>query len=90
MSEVCIDSSGGGTWRFVLETQTYVRFLPDGTVTATIAGRFLPDPDILWSKRLKLYGVPAGSDMGMRLKPQPTTYSLWQHWKGQKHADQHA
>jgi hypothetical protein len=86
MSEVCVDSAGGGTWRFEPDTKQYVRSLHDGTVTATIAGQFLPDPDALWGNRLKLYGVPAGSEMGERLKPQPATYALWQHWKGRDDA----
>jgi hypothetical protein len=89
MTEVCIDASGGGTWRFVPETQTYVRSLADGTITATIAGKFLPDPAFLWERRLELYGVPANSEVGKKLKPQPATYALWQHWEGQGHAVQH-
>ena len=90
LTQVCIDTNGGGTWSYENKAECYFRIEYDGKTTARIFGQFLPDPDMLWYRRLKMYGTQPDSEMGEELKPQPTTYDLWNHWQKVKHADIHA
>lgn len=82
ISDVCIDKNGGGVWRYDDVARRYFRLQEDNTVSGLIEGRFIPDPEILWRNRCDLNDVAPNSDSGKRLKPQPATFALWEHWKG--------
>lgn len=81
LQSICVDQGGGGTWFFDKLYSRYLRRTDDDKLSAFIDGKWLPDPDYLWAQRLKLYGVPRDSEMGRKLKPQPVTHALWEHWQ---------
>jgi hypothetical protein len=81
LQTICVDQSGGGTWFFEKASLRYFRRNDDDGPNAVIDGKWLPDPEYLWGARLKLFGVPRDSEMGQKLKPQATTYALWDHWQ---------
>lgn len=79
---VCTDTNGGGVWRFDKEHQRYFRVqMENDTISAIIDGKFLPDPNALWQNRVDQIDVARFSDIGQKMKPQPATWALWEHWK---------
>jgi hypothetical protein len=88
LQPICVDQSGGGTWFFDKAFSRYLRRDDDETLNALIDGKWLPDPEYLWGECLKLFGVPRESEMGQKLKPQPATYALWEHWQEAQRAAQ--
>ena len=90
LTQVCIDTNGGGVWRYDDTDRRYFRTDEDGIVSGIIFGQFLPDPNALWERRLQLYEVSIEHEMADKLKPQPATFALWKHWNEVKSADLHA
>lgn len=82
MEHVCEDVNSDSEWKFDSDNHRYVRFDANGKLMSHIRGESLPNPDILWQKRVKIYGRQSRD----AVKPQAATYALWQHWQGVKNA----
>lgn len=87
LTDVCQDATCNGLWRFDAGKQTYARVHPDGSVTGVIAGKFLPDPEILWRNRCDQLDVAQNSDIGSKLNPTEATFKLWKHWQEVQNAN---
>lgn len=87
IEDVCIDEFGeNGTWKYDPSKHRYFRTQPDGTFSAIIDGKFLPDPEFLWNKKASLLKVSLDSDVGRKLKPTPAVFALWKHWQEKQNA----
>jgi len=94
LEQVCTDLDGVSKWYYDAETQVYARYdangQPDvatgGRLLAHLSGRDIPNPDTMWLSRCQLANVTTSSIEGMRLKPTPTVYSLFEHWQGVSNA----
>ncbi len=80
MQHVCHDTNGDTEWFYDPSASNYVRYKKTGEVAGVIGGQYLPDPYQLWGKRCDVYGVKLGTTESNNVKPQPATFSLWEHW----------
>ena len=79
MDYVCEDTDGD--WFFYPDEQIYRRLKGEQKeIWATIKGEYLPDPNLLLSKRRKLY-PHAAIDV---ISPTQATYKLWSDWNARK------
>lgn len=84
---VCKDSFSGEDWSYDPATMKYFRKNAEGQITGAVRGKNLPDPFELWKRRAFTAGVTPTGSKGMRMRPQSTTFDLWNHWKTVKEAD---
>ena len=79
-----------GTWHYHDETKCYFRYDGAGVMNGKIFGKFLPDPEVMWSNRIEIYNrlntekITRTHERGIALKCRPETYKLWEHWQGVK------
>lgn len=85
---VCYDLDGLSPWQYDPEDKKYYRLNFDGETERSICGNDLPNPDLLWSRRmrkLKALKAKKGEQFTVfdvaHLKPSDTTFALWNHWK---------
>ena len=84
LSEVCKETIG--TWFYDAAEKLYIRFDKNGVINAKIYGRFLPDPELMWTHRIDAYNqsgqlkITRGHPEAQKMKCHPGTYDLWSHW----------
>lgn len=79
MDLVCVDA-GDTEWRYNGVEKRYYR-LKNGEPVTKIDGKYLPDPDILWTQKIAVYAKKGHQVNVDALKPTPAIFSLWKHWK---------
>jgi hypothetical protein len=80
---VCEDN-GDTSWCYDDRAKQYVRFDTAHNAVARIDGKYLPDPDELWQRRLDNFDIPRSDPIAHKpfIKPSPATFALWAHWQG--------
>lgn len=81
MHHICFDVNGPSEWRYSKANETYYRFDTNGNIYRHIKGKNIPNPNIIWQKRLDLARLSKSSENGLKLKPQEATYKLWEDWQ---------
>lgn len=73
---VC-DAYGQTKWYW--DGDSYIRLTEEGEERGNLRPASLPDPWLLWKKRADRAGVNTTSPKGSKLRPQDSTFKLWDH-----------
>jgi len=85
LSEVCKETVG--TWFYDANKKLYIRFNNKNVINAKIYGRFLPDPELMWTHRIDAYNksgklnITRSHSEAQKMKCRDGTYDLWDHWQ---------
>lgn len=80
--EICKDN-GDSVWKYSPGDNVYYRIYEKTKEVGLISGKYIPDPEILLAKKLRIHAVRGERVNIEALKSTPAVYALWEHQKKQ-------